>query len=130
MFTQKNRLFLNEKKSFSFIISFNIYICVQRYNMKTKKPQTLHSICGFLFPFPTYLCFHAIVFVRNSQFLTSFSTTCSQYSATVSGSHSFAESVFVSSLSVRGLECSFHFRIYYLCYYLMVRAAKLQTFFK
>ena len=26
MFTQKNRLFLNEKKSLSFIMSFNIYV--------------------------------------------------------------------------------------------------------
>lgn len=63
------------------------------------------------------LCLHAIVFVRNGEFLSALSATCSQYSATIGGSHSLTETVLVFSLSVRGLECSFHLRIYVLCYY-------------
>ena len=63
------------------------------------------------------LCLHSIVFVRNSQFLSAFSTTCCQYSAAVCCSHSLTETVFVLSLSVRGLKCSFHYCILFLCYY-------------
>ena len=59
------------------------------------------------------LSFYTIVFVRYSQLLASFCATRCQYSATVCGCHSFTEPVFVSSLSVRGLECSFHLSIYY-----------------
>ena len=54
------------------------------------------------------LCLHAIVFVRNGEFLSALSATCSQYSATIGGSHSLTETVLVFSLSVRGLERSFH----------------------
>ena len=36
------------------------------------------------------------------------STTCSQYTTTICCSHSFTETVFVSSFTVRRLECSFH----------------------
>lgn len=63
------------------------------------------------------LCLHAVVFVRNSEFLSALGATCSQYSTTVGGSHSLTETVLVFSLSVRGLKCSFHLRIYVLCYY-------------
>ena len=36
------------------------------------------------------------------------SATCSQYTTTICCSHSFTETVFVSSFTVRRLECSFH----------------------
>ncbi len=58
-----------------------------------------------------------IEFVRYSQFLATLSTTASQYATTVCSCHSFTETVFVFSLSVRGLECSFHCYILILCYY-------------
>jgi hypothetical protein len=67
----------------------------------------------------------AIVLIRYCQFLTTLGTTASQYSATVSGSHSFTESVFVFSLSVRGLECSFHF--YILFYVIIIHLNGLQN---
>ena len=62
------------------------------------------------------LCLHAIVFVRNGEFLSALSATCSQYSTAIGGSHSLTETVLVSSLSVRGLECSFHLTSIFLCY--------------
>ena len=69
--------------------------------------------------------------VRNGQLLATLCATCSQYSATISGSHSLTETVFVLSLSVRGLECSFHFSIFALCYYsLQFRGAKIDIFFE
>lgn len=73
-----------------------------------------------------------VVLVRNGEFLATFSATCSQYATAIGGSHSFTETVFVLSFSVRRLECSFH------CYILfmllannrLIRAAKIETFFK
>ena len=47
-------------------------------------------------------------FVRNSQFLTTFSSSASKYSSTVSGFHSGSETMLISSFSLRRLECSFH----------------------
>ena len=47
-------------------------------------------------------------FVRNSQFLSAFCSTGSQYATAVFSSHSFTESVFIPTLSLRRLECSFH----------------------
>ncbi|EJW90265.1 hypothetical protein EVA_21628 [gut metagenome] len=38
--------------------------------------------------------------------------------------------MFVSSLSVRGLKCSFHYCIFYYVIILRNRAAKIDTFFK
>jgi len=46
--------------------------------------------------------------VSYGQFLTTFSAACSQYSATVSGSHSLQEAVFVTTLTLGRLECTFH----------------------
>ena len=59
----------------------------------------------------------AVYLVRNGEFLSALGATCSQYSATIGGSHSLTETVLVFSLSVRGLKCSFHILIYVLCYY-------------
>ena len=83
----------------------------EEYPPHRKSRKTLCTAsCGFLVSSNVYgLCLYTVVFVRNSEFLAAFGTTCSQYSATVCGSHSLTESVLVSSLSVRGLECSFHF---------------------
>jgi hypothetical protein len=47
-------------------------------------------------------------FVGYGQFLSAFSTACSQYATTVSGSHSLQKAVFVTTLALRGLECTFH----------------------
>lgn len=47
-------------------------------------------------------------FVGNSEFFTTMCAACSQYAATVSGSHSLAETMFVATLALRGLECAFH----------------------
>ena len=143
-FNQKKRLCLNEKKSFSFIIIHNWFgvdspqraqsiteeinkdsVCL----IKKEKPQnTVSASCGSLLFSFSGLCFYAVVFVRDGQFLTTFSTTCSQYAATVSGCHSFTETVFVSSLSVRGLISSFHLS-YLLCYYSMRSGCKSSDFF-
>ena len=77
------------------------------------------------------LCLHAIVFVGYGQFLTTFGTTGCQYAATVGGSHSFTETVLVSSLSVRGLECSFHCCIFFMLLFSpWIRGAKVGSFFK
>ena len=76
------------------------------------------------------LSLYTVVFVRNGQLLASFSTTRSQNSTTVCGRHSLTESVFVSSLSVRGLVGSFHFFDIFYVIIPSVWAAKVVTFFK
>ena len=69
--------------------------------------------------------------VRNGQLLTTLCATCSQYSATISGSHSLTETVLVLSLSVRGLKCSFHLIfLLYVIIPLQFRAAKIDIFFE
>lgn len=97
----------------------------------TKIKKDIESdILFYLVKVDTKLSFFAVVFVRNRQFFSAFCTTCSQYSAAVCSSHSFTESVFVLSLSVRGLKRSFH-RIYlfYVITLLSVNEwAKLVTF--
>ena len=50
-------------------------------------------------------------FVCYGQFLTTMSTTGSQNATTVGGSHSLKETVFVATLALRRLECTFHFRV-------------------
>jgi len=40
--------------------------------------------------------------------MTSSGPTCSQYTATIGGGHSFTESVLVFSFTNRRLKCSFH----------------------
>ena len=55
--------------------------------------------------------------VRNSKFFSSFSTTCFQHFAAVSGRHSFSEPVFVLSFPVRWLKCSFHFYSFLLSFF-------------
>jgi hypothetical protein len=47
-------------------------------------------------------------FVCYGQFLTTMSATGSQYATTVGGSHSLKETVFVATLALRRLECTFH----------------------
>ena len=58
-------------------------------------------------------------FVSNSQFLAAFSTTSSQYAATVCSSHSLEETMFVTTLALRWLECTFHSVI--VCIYALSR---------
>lgn len=46
--------------------------------------------------------------VRNGEVCAAFGATTGKHFTTVGGSHAFAETVFVDSLTVRGLVCSFH----------------------
>lgn len=50
----------------------------------------------------------AMNFVRHGQFFATFCATCCQYATTVSRLHALTETMLVVSLSVVGLECSFH----------------------
>lgn len=47
--------------------------------------------------------------IRYGELLATFSSTGSQYSATISRLHTLTETMFVVSLSVVRLECSLHF---------------------
>ena len=58
-------------------------------------------------------------FVCNSQFLATFRTTSSKHTATVSSSHSLEETMFVTTLALRWLECTFHSVI--VCIYALSR---------
>ena len=81
------------------------------------------------------LLFLSVVFVRNCKLCTSFCTTSCQYATAILCSHSLTETVLVLSLSVRGLECSFH-RLIYLYVFLFnfslyaIQRAKLLLFFR
>lgn len=89
------------------------------------------SFAAFLFLYTRNgLRLHSVVFVRNGQFLSSFSTTCCQYSAAVCSSHSLTETVFVLSLSVRGLKCSFHCYIFFYVIILTNSGCKNRDFFQ
>ncbi len=52
-----------------------------------------------------------IILIRYGELFASFATASSQYAASVSGRHTFAETVLVLSLSNGRLECLFH--LYY-----------------
>ena len=58
-------------------------------------------------------------FVSNSQFLATLSTTSSEHAATISSSHSLKETMFVTTLALRWLECTFHSVI--VCIYALSR---------
>ena len=102
------------------------------YKKSCKRPESV--FCSSLYFFNTnengLLCLYSVVFVRNSQFLSAFSTTCCQYSAAVCCSHSLTETVFVLSLSVRGLKCSFHYCILFYVIILTNSGCKNRYFFK
>lgn len=59
-----------------------------------------------------------------------FGATTGQNFAAVGGGHAFTETVLVNTLAVRGLECSFHCRILFFCFYSTIRGAKLAIFFE
>ncbi len=70
--------------------------------------------------------------VRNCEFLSAFCPTGSQYATAVFGGHSLTESVFIPTLSLRRLECSFHCHnifpfLMFLCHF--YRTAKVCIFF-
>lgn len=104
------------------------------HNPKEKLQKTRISLLQLPYFFNTnengLLCLYSVVFVRNSQFLSAFSTTCCQYSATVCCSHSLTETVFVLSLSVRGLKCSFHYCILFYVIILTNSGCKNRYFFQ
>ena len=58
----------------------------------------------------------AVVLVWNGQLSTSLCATGCQYATAILCSHSLTETVLVLSLSVRGLECSFHRLIYFILF--------------
>ena len=55
--------------------------------------------------------------VRNSQFLTTFSTTLRQYATTVFAAHAATESMLVRSFSLRWLKSPFHYTIFLSLFY-------------
>ena len=88
--------------------------------MKTIKKNANPKVCilfdiniaefllGYIYLLFRQLLFLSVVFVRNCQLCAAFCTTCCQYATAVLCGHSLTETVLVLSLSVRGLECSFH----------------------
>ena len=126
------------------LVRLTSHTCIARepYKCPTKGPsppagaekrEHICTGCTLFFIFSLQgngLGLHSVVFVRNSQFLATFSTTCCQYSAAIGCSHSLTETVFVSSLSVGGLKCSFHYCIFFTLLFSRIRAAKIETFFK
>lgn len=54
---------------------------------------------------------------QNGEFLATFSATSGEYATTVSGQHALTETMLVVSLSVVGLECSFHCDMLFLIFY-------------
>lgn len=67
--------------------------------------------------------------ITYSEVLTTFGTTTSQDFATVLGKHSFPETMFIHSLAIGGLICSFHCRIINFVI-IRFRSAKLNLFFQ
>lgn len=72
--------------------------------------------------------FLSVYLVGNCQFLAAFSTAGSQHSAAVLCLHAVAEPMFVISLSVVGLKCSFHFLmlVFLFCLFLSASRASLR----
>lgn len=60
-----------------------------------------------------------LILVGDSQSGPTFCTTRGKHFPSVLGSHSRAESVFVFSLSVRGLKCTFHMIILFIAFYII-----------
>ena len=86
--------------------------------MRTRRVRILcnTNIAEFLLG-DIYLLFRqllllSVVFVRNCQLCATLCATCCQYATAVLCGHSLTETVLVLSLSVRGLECSFHCLIF------------------
>ena len=48
-------------------------------------------------------------FVRNGQLFATFCTTSCQYATAIGSKHTLTETMLVVSLTIVGLECSFHF---------------------
>ena len=63
---------------------------------------------GYIYVVAWQLLLLSVVFVRNCQLCATLCATCCQYATAVLCGHSLTETVLVLSLSVRGLECSFH----------------------
>ena len=95
-----------------------------------EKPQKNHLLRLSYTIKQSGLCLYSVVFIRNSKFLSALSTTCSQYSTAVSCSHSLTETVFVFSLSVRGLISSFHLSILFYVIILTNSGCKDRGFFQ
>ena len=52
------------------------------------------------------------IFARDREFLTTMTTAGSEDAAAVGGRHTLTKSVFVATLTNRGLECPFHISYY------------------
>ncbi len=98
-----------------------------------KKQKFWKTFCFFIIHcvlLTTSELFFSVELVRNSQFLATLSTARCQYAAAVSCCHSLAETVLVSSFSVRRLECSLHCMNFLIVIIQLVnRVAKIVTFF-
>ena len=81
--------------------------CIPASKLAQKKQKEVKSPLLLLF-FVAFLCLLAMSLVRNGQFLAALGTTSGQYAATISRLHALTETMFVVSLAVVGLECSFH----------------------
>ena len=68
-------------------------------------------------------------FVRNGQLLATFCTTSCQYATAISSLHTLTETMLVVSLTIVGLECSFHFLLcyFFVFWYTYHRAGKVST---
>ena len=108
--------------------------------MRTQRSASFYNtniaefLLGYIYLLFRQLLFLSVVFVRNCQLCAAFCTTCCQYATAVLCGHSLTETVLVLSLSVRGLECSFH-RLIFLYVFspkstLRFQLAKLLLFFR
>ena len=87
-------------------------------------------------------CVSRLSLVRDGQSFSAFAAAGGQHFSTVGGRHSLAETVLVCSFSQRRLECSFHFKLYFLflfssCFFLKttlvfvkIEFAKVHNFFE
>ncbi len=97
--------------------------------IRTQKKQ-IHRICLNCIVNRRLLCLVQFL-VRNSQFFSAFCTAGCQYTTAILGSHSLTESVFIPTLSLRRLECSFHcHNIYpFLCFVIIFIGLQKYVFF-
>ena len=84
------------------------FIVITQVDTKIAKTvESLHSFVIDIMSNTESLRFHS-VFVGYGKFLPSLSSACGKYSASVGRRHSFSESVFVFTLSIRRLKCPLH----------------------
>ena len=83
--------------------------------MSTQINKGNHSVT-LIYLIAWQLLLLSVVFIRNCQLCATLCATCCQYATAVLCGHSLTETMLVLSLSVRGLECSFHCLIFFICF--------------